>query len=254
MNMNLKKKKFNCSVILTACIKPINMPFLEITSEVDILRDYKETFSKWCQNKLTDKIIFIENSGYDLSFFHEKAKEFPNKEIEIISSNLNNTFEKKLGKGYGEYLCLREIFENSKICVSTDFFIKITGRYYVKNYSKIFQEFEKKKSDIYVCIKNNLTYADTHMFGGSKLFFLNYVLPLASKTNDSNGVFMEHCIAKATLLGINDKLNFNHFSTYPDINGIIGTNNKKIKNNIIKKIKLFFFGKIKNYLLRHEKY
>ena len=92
------------------------------------------------------------------------------------------------------------------------------------------------------------------MFGGSKLFFLNYVLPLTSKTNDSNGVFMEHCMAKATLLGINDKLNFNHFSTYPDIDGIIGTNNKRIKNNIVKKIRLFFLGKIKNYLLSHEKY
>lgn len=76
MNMNLKEKKFNCSVILTACIKPINMPFLERTSEVDRLRDYKETFSKWCQNKFTDKIIFIENSGYDLSFFMKKQKSF----------------------------------------------------------------------------------------------------------------------------------------------------------------------------------
>jgi len=65
---------------------------------------------------------------------------------------------------------------------------------------------------------------------------------------------LEHCIAKATLSAINDNLNFNHFSVYPDIDGIIGTNNKIIKNNIFKKIKLFFFGKIKNYLLSHKKY
>jgi hypothetical protein len=253
--MNLKKKNFNFSIILTACIKTVNMlPFLERTSVKDRLNDYKETFNKWCQNEFTDKIIFIENSGYDLSFFNEKSKEFPNKKIEIISANLNNSFPKELGKGYGEYLCLKEVFSKSKIVSETDFFCKITGRYYVKNFSKIYEEFEKKKSDIQVYIKNNLTYADSHVFGGSKKFFLNYVVPLASKTNDSNGIFIEHCVAKATLLGINDNLSFNHFSTYPDIHGVIGTNNKKIKNNIFKRIKLFFFGKIKNYLLRHKKY
>ena len=52
---------------------------------------------------------------------------------------------------------------------------------------------------------------------------------MASKINDTDGIFMEHCVAKATLQAINDKLKFNHFSTYPDISGIIGTNNKKIK-------------------------
>ena len=78
--MNSKKKNFNFSIILTACIKTVNMlPFLERTSVKDRLNDYKETFNKWCQNEFTDKIIFIENSGYDLSFFNEKAKEFSNK-------------------------------------------------------------------------------------------------------------------------------------------------------------------------------
>ena len=242
------------SIILTASIKPLNIPYLARSSPEDRLNDYKETFVKWCKNEFTEKIIFIENSGCDLGFFNEKAKEFPNKKIEIISANLNNSFPKELGKGYGDYLCLKEVFSKSKIVSETDFFCKITGRYYVKNFSKIYEEFEKKKSDIQVYIKNNLTYADSHVFGGSKKFFLNYVVPLASKTNDSNGIFIEHCVAKATLLGINDNLSFNHFSTYPDIHGVIGTNNKKIKNNIFKRIKLFFFGKIKNYLLRHKKY
>ena len=63
--------------------------------------------------RITIKIIFIENSGYDLNFFNEESKNFPNKKIEIISSNLNDTFKKSIGKGYGEYLCLKKVFENS---------------------------------------------------------------------------------------------------------------------------------------------
>ena len=252
--INSQKKNFNLSIILTACIKPINIPFLKRTSEIDRLNDYKKAFIKWCKNELVDKIIFIENSGYNLNFFNEESKNFPNKKIEIISSNLNNTFKKSLGKGYGEYLCLKEVFENSNTVNNTDYYLKVTGRYYIKNFNKIFDDFRKKKSDIYVCIKNNLTYVDSHVFGGSKFFFLKYVIPMTSKINDTNGIFMEHCVAKATLLGINDQLKFNHFSTYPDVSGIIGTNNKKIKTNIIKKMKLFFYGKIKSFFLSNKKY
>ena len=251
--MNLKKD-FNYTLMLTACIKPINMPYVERVSEIDRLNDYKKTFNKWCNNNLVDKIIFIENSGYDLSFFKNKAKDFPQKEIEIISSNLNNTFQKKLGKGYGEYLCFKEIIDKSIIYKNTEFFIKITGRYYMNNYIKFFNEFKKKKADIYICIKNNLSFAESHVFCGSKNFFSDYVISSASNVNDSSGVFMEHCLAKAALLGISNNLIFNHFQIYPDICGVIGTNNKKIKNNFIKKIKLFLLGRIKNYLLSHKKY
>jgi len=243
--MNLKNKDFNFSLILTACINPINMPFLARTSVNDRLNDYKKAFNQWCSSKYIDKIIFIENSGYDLNFFHEKAKQFPNKKIEIISTNLNNTYVKDLGKGYGEFLCLKEIFAISTISKDTDYFLKVTGRYYIKNINIIYEEFKKKQSDVHVYIKDNLTYADSHVFFGSKFFFSNYVIPWASKTNDTKGIFLEHCIAKATLSAINDNLNFNHFSVYPDIDGIIGKNNKIIQNNIFKKIKLFFFGKIK---------
>ena len=132
--MNSDIQIFNFSIILTACINPINMPFLQRTLSDDRLNDYKIAFRRWCNNSLVKKIIFIENSGYDITFFQDEAKKFPKKEIEVISNNSNNTFEKHLGKGYGEFLCLREVFANSKIVKNTEYFLKITGRYYLKNF------------------------------------------------------------------------------------------------------------------------
>ena len=41
---------------------------------------------------------FIENSNYDLTFFHNLAKKYQNKEIEILSNDLNSKFDKNLGK------------------------------------------------------------------------------------------------------------------------------------------------------------
>ena len=77
--MNSNKQNFNFSIILTACINPVNMPFLKRTSTSDRLKDYKDAFRKWCNNSLAQKIIFIENSGYDLEFFYDEAKKFPKK-------------------------------------------------------------------------------------------------------------------------------------------------------------------------------
>ncbi len=249
-----KKKNFQHTIILTSCIKPENIPYLKRSDEKDRFKDYKDSFRKWCKNKQVKKIIFIENSGYDLEFFHQEAKNFSEKEIEIISSSLNNTFDKSLGKGYGEYLCFKEILERSKLFKEIKFFIKVSGRYYIKNYNKIFEEFERKKPEIFIFLKDNLTFADSHFFGGSKNFLTNYVVPFSSNTNDSEGIFMEHCLAQAALQGINNNLSFNSIETYLDIEGIIGTNNKKIKNNFLKRLKLYFYGKIKNYIYSHKKY
>ena len=156
------------SVILTASIKPMNIPYLARSSPIDRLNDYKEAFVKWCKNKNAKKIVFIENSGCELDFFNEKAKEFPNKKIEIISTNLNNSFPKELGKGYGEYLCLKEVFSKSKIVSETDFFCKITGRYYLKNFEDIVNDVKTRKSDINSYINNNFTWSETGIIFGSK--------------------------------------------------------------------------------------
>ena len=77
--MNVKVEKNDLSIILTACIKPENIPFLERSSEHERLEDYKKSFNLWCENDHVKKLIFIENSGYDLNYFEIKSKEYKNK-------------------------------------------------------------------------------------------------------------------------------------------------------------------------------
>ena len=125
---------------------------------------------------------------------------------------------------------------------------------YITNLESIYNELVNKNPDIYVILKNNLRFVDTFFFGGSKKFFLDYVLPFSEKINDTKGIYIEHCVAKAVLNGINDNLRFKYQSVYPFAEGYIGTNNKKIKNNIFKKIKMNLLGKLKNYLINHKKY
>jgi len=247
-------KNFDFSIILTCTINPIQMPNLVRNNPEIRFQDYKKSFNFWVNNTFVNKIILIENSNYDLSYFNKIAKDIKNKEIEIISSNSNNRYDKSLGKGYGQYLCLKEVFDQSQIAKTTKYFVDVTGRHCIKNFKAIIEDIIKNESDIYVNITDNLKFADANIYGGTKKFFINYLLPETKKTNDSQNNIFENCVASATLKAVSDGMNLSKTPIYADIEGFIGTNGKKYKQNIIKKIKLFFFRKLKIYFFNHKKY
>jgi len=247
-------KSFDFSIILTCTVNPIQMPNLVRSNPEIRFQDYKKSFNFWVNNAFVNKIILLENSNFDLSYFNEVAENIKNKEIEIISSNSNNEYDKSLGKGYGQYLCLKEIFDQSQIAKTTKYFIDVTGRHCVKNFKAIIKDIIKNESDIYVNITDNLKFADANIYGGTKNFFINYLLPETKKTNDSQNKIFENCVASATLKAISDGMNLSKTPIYADIEGFIGTNGKKYKQSIIKKIKLFFFRKLKIYFFNHKKY
>ena len=247
-------KSFDFSIILTCTVNPIQMPNLVRSNPEIRFQDYKKSFNFWVNNAFVNKIILLENSNFDLSYFNEVAKNIKNKEIEIISSNSNNEYDKSLGKGYGQYLCLKEIFDQSQIAKTTKYFIDVTGRHCIKNFKAIIEDIIKNESDIYVNITDNLKFADANIYGGTKNFFINYLLPETKKTNDSQNKIFENCVASATLKAISDGMNLSKTPIYADIEGFIGTNGKKYKQSIIKKIKLFFFRKLKIYFFNHKKY
>jgi hypothetical protein len=247
-------KNFDFSIILTCTINPIQMPNLVRSNPEIRFQDYKKSFNFWVNNTFVNKIILIENSNYDLSYFNKIAKDIKNKEIEIISSNSNNRYDKSLGKGYGQYLCLKEVFDQSQIAKTTKYFVDVTGRHCIKNFKAIIEDIIKNESDIYINITDNLKFADANIYGGTKKFFINYLLPETKKTNDSQNNIFENCVASATLKAVSDGMNLSKTPIYADIEGFIGTNGKKYKQNIIKKIKLFFFRKLKIYFFNHKKY
>ena len=49
-------------------------------------------------------------------------------------------------------------------------------------------------------------------------------------------------------------MKFKQLATHPDVIGFIGTNNKVRKIRYLKKLRLYFFGKLKRYFINHKKY
>ena len=245
---------FDFAIILPCTVSPGEIPNLVRKDIETRLNDYKKSFNFWINNKNVNKIIFIENSGYDLTFFKNLAKSNQNKEIEILSTNSNNFLDKKRGKGFGEHTCLKEVFDLSEISKKTNYFIGVTGRHCVNNFDIILKDIISNNADIYINLSDNLKFSDTNIYGGSKKFFLEYVLPETKKTTDIKNYFFENHVANATLKAVSDGLSLSNTPIYPDIEGFIATNGKKYKQNIFKKIKLFFFRKLKIYFFKHKKY
>ena len=242
------------AIILTATIDPKNMILVERKSAEQRLNDYLIAFDFWCKNTQVKNIVFIENSGYNLEKFENKKKIFHDKNIEIISLNLNDTFSNKLGKGYGEHLCIKETILKSNILKDTDIIFKISGRYVMKNFDKIFSSCKKDTNSINVYTKDNLSFIDSFFISAPKIFFKDYVVPHTKNVNDSKNIFFEHCLSKALLSAMSDGYKLIQIPVLPIIEGYIGTNNKKFKYNIFKKIKLLIYGKLKNYFISHKKY
>ena len=246
--------KFDFALILTCTINPVDIPNLVRKDPKIRFEDYKKSFNFWLNQKNISKIIFVENSNYDLKEFYEISEKFPSKEVEILSSDLNESYNKKLGKGYGQYLCLKDVFNKSKLAKNSDYFIDITGRHCVKNFNQILKDIIVNKSDIYINLSNHLKFADTNLYAGTKNFFVNFLLPETQKTNDENGNIFENCVARAVLKAVSDGFSLSKTPIYPMIDGFIGTNGKKYKYNFFKKIKLYFFRKLKTYFFNHPKY
>ena len=245
--------KFDFALILTCTINPIDIPNLVRNDPKIRFEDYKRSFNFWTDHSRINKIIFIENSNYDINYFKNIAKN-KNKRIEFFSNNLNNTFNKNLGKGFGQYLSFKEIFEKSLIVKETDYFFNVTGRHIITNFDEVYGDMILKKNDIYINLSDNLKFCDTTSFGASKRFIINYFLPEAKKTSDLNDQILERNMSKAVLKAVADGLVLSNVPVYSHLKGFIGTNGKKLNFNFFKKFKLYFFRKLKIFFMTHRKY
>ena len=193
-----------------------------------LILDYKYKKKK---NFKTKKLIFINRRAF---IVNKDTFIFNNFQV-LRNSNFNRVQRKK------KYLYLHKLHDGILDIL-------------VKNFNEIISDLVKEKNDIYINLTDGLKFADANIYGGTKEFFMNYFIPEVSKTDDSKNKIFENCAADGVLKAISSGMKLSNVPVYADIDGFIGTNGKKYKQNIFKKVKLFFFRKLKNYILHHKKY
>ena len=155
-------------LLLTSTIKPIsNQPQLKLINHIDRLQDYKVAlafYSHLLEKGVVDNIVYIDNSGFDLSCHSEI---YTHKDIEWLSY-YGLDYPETYHRGYGESKLVDYAFEHSKTLIaldSSDKVWRITGRYIIKNLTTIIK-FSPSKFDFYCNLRGN--WVDMELLAWSK--------------------------------------------------------------------------------------
>ena len=208
-------------ILLTSSIDPNNCVFLERSLIEDRKNDYLKSIKLWL-TKTNFDLVYVDNSGYDISFLKEEFKSYGDR-IEYHSLN-NNNFDRSLGKSYGELEIINYALKNSYKIKQFNFFLKSTGRYFLSNIENTLSKINLFDYDFIGYLSDDIMH--TGFLGFNINFYkdfykknFNSVNPL----NDSNQYYLEHfCYYMA---GNTEK---KYFIDKLGIEGISGTFNSEI--------------------------
>lgn len=208
------------------------------------LDHYHSAITKWIKNSDFQKIVFIENSGYDFNYKkYESIAAKLGKQFEFISAEAFVEETIKYGKSYGEIKIINEAVEKSKLLKDEDSFYKCTGRLFIKNCNSILKE--KHKSDTVFSGIPSDKWAFTWFFKVDKEFYKKYLSETYKEVDDYNGIFMEHIYYKILSANL-DKIDT--FYRYPNVEGVSAGTNSPYHSGFIRylfkniQVKRGFFG------------
>ncbi len=210
--------------IITGTISPSKeVGQLVLKDTTERLKQYEECIKFFIYSEAFDKIIFCDNSDYDMKKMEYLVEEAKSKGIELeLMSFLGDAQGVKVhGKGYGEGEIMRYIFDYSKYMNREDFFVKITGRLKINNIKEIIRSL--KISRVYFNIPNRTRrdMYDTRIYGMPVAYFKHYFIDTYHKVNDDKGIFLEHVYTNVLL---DNNIKVNNFPRYPRIVGVSGSN------------------------------
>jgi len=237
--MKLKK---NICILLTAAIKPNNVPNLKRTDPKNREKDYIDSLHKW--TSLGINLVFVENTNYDSPEIYSLLD---NNQCEYLkyTSHIGNT-----GKGYGEAEIMRFAIKHSKYISQSDIIVKATGRYFISNLNKILREVENKEEwDIVAILKRDLKFADSRMFICKKRFLTEHFEYYYDDINEEKGIFFEHALARAIHSCMSKGGTLMLPNQMPIFEGVSGTEGLPYNNSILRLIKRNVLLKLSKLLI-----
>lgn len=223
-------------LLLTACINPQGMSKTALQDKEKRLAQYKAALDWYLQNT-NARIVFIENTNYDISLSYTQYIE--QERLEVLTFDGNN-YEKSLGKGYGEALIVEYGLNNSQFIKEAKDIVKITGRLIIKNTMQLLNH---SKSGIVYC---NLVKATSRkntgysiFFRAPKSFYTGYFLKNITLINDDVYYYFEHYLNDCCKAWKNDGGKWKEFWLPILICGQSGTSGTNYKTSYSMYIKQF---------------
>jgi hypothetical protein len=229
------EKTNNVIIVLTSTIDIKGVVNTAIDEPLIRLEEYRTHLNKWLDSKSISKIIFCENSGFDLSTLKKEIAYSDNKhKIELLQFD-GQYFDRNLGKSYGEMLTLEYISNNSKWFDEADLLLKVNGRYFVRNIDILIKQLMiLSEPEVVGDFHSNLESIDSRVFAFTPSFFREYFLTMKSQINESGGIAFEWALARAAHKAISDGKIWEMLPVTPIIEGYSGSTGHKYSTNKFK--------------------
>jgi hypothetical protein len=199
-------------ILMTASVSTHGMVGADFSDE-QREKMYVESLLFYCNELLKRdnirKVVFVENSGWDLMRIKDAIPDEFKGQIEYVSLNYEE-FDVSKGKGYNELLLINKAIEKSNFINQARAFMKVTGRYPIYNlgyYIKDAEHFFQKKGGVfYGDIKDHKVYdflfpnntlkwnghaAYTALFATTVDFYEKNLGKLYNECNDYTGRWVE---------------------------------------------------------------
>lgn len=226
--------QFNNIVILTATITPpseaVRMARLDPKVRYE---DYKKAFKFYLAslNKgVIDGLIFADNSFSDLSELKEMVElEGLMNKVEIMSFKGLN-YPPSYGRGFGEFKLINYVMNNSDLVNSshkdTNFW-KVTGRYVLRNLSKIIES-KPNRTDLYCHCRDYPTrWMDLYVMCWNKNAYKAVIDNIYEKLREDDKAGSSEVFFRDVVEGYKGTLSIKkRFKLPPKLEGIRGFDNK----------------------------
>lgn len=219
-------------VVLTATVNvQPDMCMTVRSGSQERLDDYRRAFAMWLDHPSVFRIVLVENSGFDLSVFSKMAERHPDKRCEFLSF-VCPRFDGSRGKGYGESFCIEKVVQDSKLVRQSSHFVKVSGRYFLRNIDDLFAYlFAHPHLDVVCSFKRNLAWVDSRAYACTIGFMEQYFLPIRDQIDDSMGINFEHVLARAAHMLMAHGGSWSMMPSFPEIEGIHATDNRSFHVN-----------------------
>lgn len=187
------------------------------------------------QRKSDVRIVFAENSDWDLEAIKSKLPQYDSTQIEFISVP-SELFDISRGKGYNELLLINETLKRSLFIKESGAFFKVTGRYPIYNLKYFLncasKQIYRNGVSLYADIKDHCLYDWLHLgwcghsfecrlFGVENDYYQRQIAPLYVECNDYTGALLENILFKCVKIG-GGKINL-RFKREPHFGGVEGS-------------------------------
>lgn len=187
--------KLTCCLLITACVNPNGMSYTTLSNKTTRLEQYKKVLL-WYLENTSLPIVFVENTGFDMSPFVRKY--IDDNRIEVLTFQ-GNVFDKNLGKGYGEAQIIEYALNHAGFLSGDVMIIKVSGMCICGSIHKISGSCNRKDT-VYALLFNDKEkgfMCISKVISAPIIFYKDYLLKHKEEINDSHVVYIEHVLFKS---------------------------------------------------------